>query len=98
MPFAFILACGIWTLRVGRDAFNFWNGWIVTVNRGRAAEDQLFHPRPRRLFQNNRRTKSIDLSAFIRLLNGFLHTHHGREMKDKIHTFHKLSDQIAIEN
>src|SRR5262249_10402331 len=64
MPFAFVLACGIWTFRFGRHAFNFWNGWIVTVNCSRAAEDQLFRPRPHRLFQNNRCTTSIDLGAF----------------------------------
>ena len=98
MAFAFILACGIRTFRLGRHAFNCWNRWIVAVNCGRTAEDQLFRPRPRRLFQNNRCTPGIDLGAFIRLLHGFLHAHHSREMKDKIHAFHGFSDEIAIEN
>src|SRR2546430_9971049 len=37
MPFCFMLACGIGTFRLGRHAFNFWNGWIVAVNCSRAA-------------------------------------------------------------
>src|SRR5882724_7302940 len=42
--------------------------------------------------------ESIDLGAFIRLLHRFLHTHHSREMKDKVHAFHSFSHEIAIEN
>src|SRR5258708_21089217 len=95
VPFGFILAFGIWTFRFGWHAFNFWNSWIVAVNCSRAAEDQLFHARPRRLFQNNRCAFSIDLGAFVRLLHGFLHAHHSREMKNKVHAFHNLSDEIA---
>src|SRR5262249_26342924 len=98
VSFTFILACGIRTLRLGRLAFNFWHDWIVAVNCSRTAEDQLFHPSPRRLFQNNRCTPSIDLSAFIRILHGFLHAHQSREMKDEVHAFHSFSDEMAIEN
>jgi hypothetical protein len=63
-----------------------------------ACEDPLFHSRPRCLFQNNRRTPSIDLGAFIRFLDRFLHTHHSREMKDKVHALHSLYHETAIEN
>src|SRR5205085_5235855 len=98
VSFTFILACGIRTLRLGRHALHFWHDWVVAVNCSRAAEDQLFHPGQCCLFQNNRCTPSIDLSAFIRILHGFLHAHHSREMKDKVHTFHGFSDKIAIEN
>src|SRR5207249_1765309 len=98
MLFPFVLACGVRTFRIERHAFDFWNGWIVTVNCSRAAEDQLFHSRPRRLFQNNRRPASIDLGAFIRFLHRFLHAHHSREMKDEVHAFHSFSHEITIEN
>src|SRR5262249_11833635 len=79
-PFAFILACGIWTFRLGRHGFNSWNRRIVAVNCSRAAEDQLFCPRPRRLLQNNRCTPSVDLGVVIRLLHGSRHAYHGRQM------------------
>src|SRR5205823_11789861 len=54
VPFAFILACGIRIFRVGRHTFDLWTDRIVAVDCSRAAEDQLFHSCPRRLFQNDR--------------------------------------------
>ena len=98
MSFAFIFTCGIRIFRVGTHTFDLWIGRIVAVDCSRAAEDQFFHARPRRFFQNNCCTPGIDLGAFVRLLYGFLHARHGREMKNKVHAFHGFPHEIAIEN
>ena len=92
------LGAGIGAFRLGQHGLQLGDHRIVAVNGGGGAQRQLFHAGPGRLFEHDESAGGVDFIALDGLGHGFRHADHGREMKNVIHSLHRLTHRLPIQN